>query len=187
MVSVYPIRYKDKNLEFLMIKRVTPSYNWQCMTGAVEKGEIPLEAAKRELFEETGYVPALITPFSFDEKYLKDYIKEHDKEMLKIFDEIKVQSDLSIHLLSIFLQDTFPEGSAEFTFLTAPRTGKIIKNYHFIARIDQSQDPILESTEHDEWKWCSYDTAYKIIMWEIEKKNLEYVNKCIKKNQSKYF
>ena len=35
MVNVYPVRYKDRNLEFLMIKRATLSYNWQCVSGSV--------------------------------------------------------------------------------------------------------------------------------------------------------
>lgn len=48
-----------------MIKRATPSYNWQCVTGSVgqslgaldhPKDKSPLECAKRELLEETGFL-----------------------------------------------------------------------------------------------------------------------------------
>ncbi|MHA1235543.1 MAG: NUDIX domain-containing protein [Promethearchaeota archaeon] len=69
MVNVYPIRYKNSNLEFLMIKRATVAYNWQCVSGSVGdtmeepdhlKGESPLECAKRELFEETRYIAHFI-------------------------------------------------------------------------------------------------------------------------------
>ncbi|MFV2015079.1 MAG: NUDIX domain-containing protein, partial [Candidatus Heimdallarchaeota archaeon] len=55
MISVYPIRYIGGRWEHLIIKRATLSYNWQCMTGGVESDESPLEAAYRELFEETAY------------------------------------------------------------------------------------------------------------------------------------
>lgn len=69
MISVHLIRYKEKELEFLMIKRSTPGYNWQCVTGAIEMGETPLECAKREIFEEIGYSPSKIIPFKFPEEY----------------------------------------------------------------------------------------------------------------------
>ena len=57
MSCVYPIRYKDENVEFLLIKRATPSFNWQIVTGSVAKTmgakdhpehETPLECAKRD-------------------------------------------------------------------------------------------------------------------------------------------
>lgn len=134
MVSVYPIRYKDNNLEFLMIKRNTLSYNWQCVTGSLEKGENVLECAKRELFEETGYTPDLITQISFPQEF---------------YTEIEEQGDVW--------------------------TEELTEDYNFIARIDQPKDPVLNPAEHTDWKWCSFETAYEMIKWAIEKKALRYI------------
>ena len=70
-VSVYPVRYKDEKWEYLLLKRVKERGEfWQGITGAPEKKEKILEAAKRELLEETGFVPEII--FKVDYSYTID-------------------------------------------------------------------------------------------------------------------
>jgi 8-oxo-dGTP pyrophosphatase MutT (NUDIX family) len=165
MVGVYPIRYKNNKLEFLMIKRATPGYNWQCVTASVgqtmgaldhPKRESPLECARRELFEETGYIPTIIIPINIPQEIYFDN-EEEIKE----------------------LEENFPPEEAQELL------NEIIF-YNFVAIIEQSQDPVLDPTEHTDWMWCSFETAHKIIMWAVEKKLLRSVYKYLIENPLNY-
>lgn len=55
-VLIYPVRKTKGEWEYLMLKRVDNRGGfWQGVTGAPENNETNSEAAKRELYEETGY------------------------------------------------------------------------------------------------------------------------------------
>ena len=160
MVNVYPIRYKNGNIQYLIIKRATLSYNWQCVSGSVgdtmgkldhPKGESPLECAKRELFEETGYTSTHIVPVNIPREFYTEREKDDGK------------------MSPSYLQELIKE----------------IKFYNYVARIDQTQDPILNLAEHTDWVWCDYETAYKLIMWAVEKRLLKFVNNFLTKNPLK--
>ena len=59
-VLVYPVRRTGdgKGWEYLLLRRTSEREGfWQGVTGALEPGERLEEAARRELFEETGFVP----------------------------------------------------------------------------------------------------------------------------------
>ena len=70
-VSVYPVRFRENEWEYLLLKRVEERGGfWQGVTGAPEKKEKIIEAAKRELLEETGFVAEII--FKIDYTYSID-------------------------------------------------------------------------------------------------------------------
>jgi len=52
-VSVFPFRHSTPDAEYLVFQRSDHLY-WQCIAGGGEDAESPLEAAKREAFEEAG-------------------------------------------------------------------------------------------------------------------------------------
>ncbi len=57
-VLIYSVRKTRYDWEYLMLKRVNNRGGfWQGVTGAPENSETLSEAAKRELYEETGYSP----------------------------------------------------------------------------------------------------------------------------------
>lgn len=79
-VLVYPVRYINDKWEFLLLKRIESRGGfWQGVTGHPERGEKNIDGAKRELLEETAYLPNFIfeTDFSYtikvDEKYKEIY------------------------------------------------------------------------------------------------------------------
>lgn len=62
-VAVYAARVHHGAPEYLLLHRVPRlgmAAFWQGVTGGVEEGETPLEAALRELAEETGLVPVAL-------------------------------------------------------------------------------------------------------------------------------
>ncbi len=61
-VLVYPVRRREVSWEYLLLRRTEERGGfWQGVTGAPEEGEDVVDAARRELLEETGYSPQLIT------------------------------------------------------------------------------------------------------------------------------
>lgn len=65
-VCVYLGRKTDEGWEYLLLRRV-PRFGgfWQGVTGGVDGSEIPLQAAEREVLEETGFSPASFLPINF--------------------------------------------------------------------------------------------------------------------------
>lgn len=55
--------------EFLLIERRKPAGFWQSVTGSLEWGESPLEAAPREVIEETGIAGGELTDLGIAQTY----------------------------------------------------------------------------------------------------------------------
>ena len=65
-VCVFLFRQGENGREYLMLHRVTKLETfWQGVTGAPEEGETLLQAAAREVLEETGFSPAEIRSLDF--------------------------------------------------------------------------------------------------------------------------
>jgi 8-oxo-dGTP pyrophosphatase MutT (NUDIX family) len=57
-VCAFPFRVVESRIEVLLLHRVPKKGGfWQGVTGKIEKGESPLQAAARETLEETGLQP----------------------------------------------------------------------------------------------------------------------------------
>ena len=68
-VAVYCYRH-NKGLQWLMLKRATKTNPcWQGVTGAPFEGEALIDAARRELFEETGLRPLALIQSSYSYTY----------------------------------------------------------------------------------------------------------------------
>ncbi len=59
----------DANDEFLLIERCKPAGFWQSVTGSLEWGESPDDAARREVIEETGIRDGLLTNLQWTQIY----------------------------------------------------------------------------------------------------------------------
>ena len=140
-VLVYPIKQSEEKIEYLLLKRTQERGGfWQGVTGHTERSEKIIDGAKRELLEETSYIPKFI--FQTEHSYT-----------IEITEEMK---------------DQYPSDITELT------------EYVFLARIDQEDDPALDSFEHVEWRWCSYEEALELLKWEENKKALEHCNNLLK-------
>lgn len=69
-VAVYCYRRGNNGLQWLMLKRATKTNScWQGITGAPFEGEALIDAARRELFEETGLRPLRLVQSSYSYTY----------------------------------------------------------------------------------------------------------------------
>ena len=93
---VYPVRCGDEDREYLLLRRVAnPNLGlenfWQGVTGGLEEGEAPAQAAKRELFEETGLVPSALEKIEYayslpvDDKWKEMYPSGVDQIVEHVF------------------------------------------------------------------------------------------------------
>ncbi len=79
-----------------------------------------------------------------------------------------IQTDISYIIpMEDRWKDIYPEGTKE------------IPEYLFIAKINHSNHPKIDPIEHNEWKWCDFDEALSLLLWEDNKKALKFVRKYI--------
>lgn len=69
-VCVFLVRQQAEGREYLLLHRVAEKGAfWQGVTGSIEEGETLLQAAAREVNEETGFTPAEIRPVDFTYRF----------------------------------------------------------------------------------------------------------------------
>lgn len=66
--SVLIVIYTARN-EFLLLERRRPAGFWQSVTGSLEWGELAGDAARRELFEETGITQGFLRNMQWTQVY----------------------------------------------------------------------------------------------------------------------
>ena len=74
-VLVYPFKQSEEKIEYLLLKRTQERGGfWQGVTGHTERSEKIIDGAKRELLEETSYIPKFI--FQTEHSYTIEITEE---------------------------------------------------------------------------------------------------------------
>ena len=74
-VLVYPFKQSEEKIEYLLLKRTQERGGfWQGVTGHIERSEKLIDGAKRELLEETSYIPKFI--FQTEHSYTIEITEE---------------------------------------------------------------------------------------------------------------
>ena len=53
----------------------------------------------------------------------------------------------------------------------------------FVAIVDDNKEPDLGSGEHDDWRWCLFNEAQKLLFWPGNKKSLEHCREHLEKTR----
>jgi len=101
--------------EVLLLNRTHPANFWQSITGSLEWGEVPLQAAIRELFEETGIQSSSIEDchqtnrFPILPEWRERFAPEVNENVEHVFKlELKDKCEITFH----------PEEHSEYTWVS---------------------------------------------------------------------
>lgn len=87
MPTIIPFIKHNSIIEYLILKRNDVSL-WQFVSGGGENNETPIEAAKRELIEETGITAVNLIPLKTNNSIPIRFFKEHrNKKNLYVIPE----------------------------------------------------------------------------------------------------
>ena len=179
-VCVYLGRKTDEGWEYLLLRRV-PRFGgfWQGVTGGVDGSEIPLQAAEREVLEETGFSPASFLPINFDSLVKPVFLRKFQRfstserpyvGSIRNRDCILYPGAGTFVLIrpaqTFYERINFPfvfPIPDELRHLYDPRFKEFI-SHRFVAEVE-SGEPKL-SFEHDAWRWCGLDEATSLLRYQ---------------------
>jgi 8-oxo-dGTP diphosphatase len=179
----YVVVFARYNNKWILCKHKNRS-TWKTSGGHIELGETPLDAAKRELFEETGSIDFNITPicdyWACDEPHeTKNITWANGQVFLAFVKDIGKLPESEMECINYF--ETFPENLTypDITYELLPCImDKIgIKSYNKLVR-----DEIIKIIENN-----GKQVRYKILndaeyIIELNKKLLEEVNEFVENN-----
>lgn len=61
-----------------------------------------------------------------------------------------------------------------------------LEEHVFYAQVDGDEVPILDPSEHDESKWCSYEDAIELLRWPENKDALTAVEEHLRRHRAKH-
>ena len=145
-VLVHPIRSMGGRWECLLLRRI-PSRGgfWQGVTGGVEAGEDFETAARRELLEETGFVPVVLESIGHSYSFAIERGESHPHS-----------------------------GASEF------------EEHVFVARVLGGKEPLIDTDEHNGYRWCIFDEANELLKWPENKDALTRVEEHLRRHRARH-
>ncbi len=138
-IGVFAIIF-DARQRILCVRMNYASKNWTTPGGKVEPGESPIEAVKREVFEETGY---RVEP----KQLIGVYAKLYNNDLVLCFEAEVLSRELwepnqEISEMGYFARDELPE---EMGYVVRTRIKDAFNHENGIVRVFKTADSLVDT------------------------------------------
>ena len=138
-IGVFAIIFDDQE-RILCVRMNYASKSWTTPGGKVEPGESPIEALKREVFEETGY---RVEP----KKLIGVYAKLYNNDLVLCFEAEVLSRELwepnqEISEMGYFARDELPE---EMGYVVRTRIKDAFNHENGIVRVFKTADSLVDT------------------------------------------